>query len=341
MLSRGTYGIEYDEDRNRPSLKYWWLVVLVPLFALVVIFVRGCKDRPSAEDPMQAARFDTPETQVNRETASVSRHFLGKWFGAPAPDTRAPAASEQDTALTIPKTSKRIPEQIKKLIDQATADEQANNLADARLSFLYLLGQKEAEELLPFLERKAGHINTALFLSKQPASGKTTYTVVRGDTLGRIAQRFGCPQEFILEINGIGRPELLKLGAQLHVLDNPKFELQLSKAEASALLTLNGEFFKRYALVSGDAHLPPAGNYTVRNRGKRTLDHAEIWTGLPDDKPRRPQDICWLILSDNITLHGTRHAAATDAPAIRFRNADIDELYLLLPNATPVTITDE
>ncbi|MCL1921368.1 MAG: LysM peptidoglycan-binding domain-containing protein [Kiritimatiellaeota bacterium] len=350
MLSRGSYGIEYDEDKNSPQTKYWWAVVLVPLFAVIMIFARSCKGNAPApdDDPTQQPRFDAPETKVNRESASIGRHFFGKWFGSSdtaARETQSPPTLDADTAP--PKTSKRLPAQTQKLLDQATADEQAGNLIDARQTLLHLLGQKEADELRPFLERKTGQINTALLFSKQPAPGKAVHTVARGDTPGKIAQRFGCPQEFIMEINGIERPENMRIGTQLHVLDNPAFELHIAPASASALLTFNGEFFKRYALIPGDAKMPPTGRYTVRSRNKRTLDQADIWTGMPDDKPRHAQDICWVTLASSggatlggISLQGTRNASTPDALTVRFRNPDIDELYLLLPAGTAVVITE-
>jgi len=344
MLSRGSYGIEYDEDKNTAHQKHWWFIILGCVLVALVIAVRGCKGNASAldEDPAQAIRLDAPETKVNRESASIGRHFFGKWFGASGSAADAPPAPgpdvTADTSAAIPKTSKRLPAPIQKLLDQATADEQAGSLLDARLAFLHLLEQKEAAELHPFIERRLGYINTTLIFSAQPAHGKTTHTVVRGDTPGKIAQRFGCPQEFIMEVNGIERPENLKLGTVLQVLDKPQFDLHISKAGATARLNLNGEFFKRYALIPGDTLLPPAGSHTVRSRNKRTLDQAEIWTGLPDDKPRHPQDICWISLGNGISLQGTRNAAPADALTVRFRNPDIDELFLLLPSGTPVVI---
>ena len=355
MLSRGSYGIEYDEDRNTVHQKYGWLIVLGGVLVVLVIGVRSCKSNASAldEDPTQTVRLDAPAAKGNRESASIRQHFFGKWFGSSdSAATNAPSAASHDSSgeggnAALPKTSKRLPAPIQKLLDQATADEQAGNLLDARLAFLHLLDQKEAAELHPFFERRIGHINVTLIFSNQPAPGKTTHTVARGDTPGKIAKRFNCPQEFIMEVNAIERPENMKIGAVLHVLDNPNFSLHISKASASARLTLNGEFFKRYALISGDTALPPAGSYTVRNRNKRTLDHAEIWTGLPDDKPRHPQDICWINLAASggatlggISLQGVRNTSSADAFTVRFRNPDIDELFLLLPSGTPVNIAE-
>ena len=336
MLSRGSYGVEYDEDKNMAHQKHWWLIIFGCVLVVLVIIVRSCKGGDAALDEDSAAvRFDAPEAKVTRERASIGQ-FFGRWFGSSDSATNAPeVASHADSDTAIPKTSKRLPAPIQKLLDQATADEQSGNLLDARMTFLHLLDQKEAAELHPFFERRIGHIHSTLIFSAQPAPGKTTHTVARGDTPGKIAKLFSCPQEFIMEVNNIERPENMKIGAVLQVLNNPKFALHISRAEASARLTLNGEFFKRYALISGDVTMPPAGNYTVRNRNKRTLDHAEIWTGLPDDKPRHPQDICSISLG-TVTLQGTR--ATTDIPSIRLRNPDIDELFLLLPIGTPVVI---
>jgi len=353
MLSRGSYGIEYDEDKNMVHRKHWWLIILGCALIVLVIAVRGCRSTHPAldDDPTQVPRFDAPETKVSRESASIGRHLFGKWFASSGSSTRTPEASGNtppaEESLAVPKTSRRLPAPIQKLLDQAIADEQSGNLLDARLTFLHLLEQKETAELHPFFERRIGHIHSTLIFSTQPAPGKTTHTVARGDTPGKIAQRFACPQEFIMEVNSIERPENMKIGAVLQVLNNPKFELHIAKASASARLTLNGEFFKRYALASNDANTPPAGNYTVRNRNKRTLDQAEIWTGLLDDKPRRPQDICWITLAPaggatrgGTSLQGTRNASTTDTLTIRFRNPDIDELFLLLPVGTPVVIAE-
>ena len=348
MLSRGNYGIEYDEDKNSAHQKHWWLITLIIVCAALVIAVRSCRvNSPDlSEDPTQAAHFDAPETGVSRERVSLRQHFFGNWFGASsAPSSDAPVVSSDEAAVpdepaAVPKTTKRLPAQIQKLLDQATADEQAGNLLDARLTFLHLLDEKDAAELHPFFERKIGGINTTLFFSKQPVPGKVIHTIDRGDTPGKIAKKYGCPQEFIMEVNAIERPENMKIGTQLQVLDNPVFELHIAKADASARLTLGGEFFKRYALVTGDANTPPAGSYAVSTRNKQTLDNAEvIWTGLADDKPRHPQEICWIKLSpSNATLQGTRNPSA--ASAIRFRNPDIDELCLLLPAGTRVVITE-
>jgi len=344
MLSRGSYGIEYDEDKNSGHQRHWWFITLAIVCAVLVIVVRGCRGRSDDLDdtPVPAEHFDAPETKVNRERISIRQHFFANWFGKSAAATNAPEAAgrapDSETAA-IPKTAKRLPPQIQKLLDQATADEQAGNLPAARLTFLHLLSEKDAAELHPFIERKVGSINTTLIFSKQPAPGKATHTVAAGDTPGKIAKKHGCPQEYIMEVNGIERPESMKIGIQLQVLDNPAFELRVSKADATARLTLNGDFFKRYALITGDADMPPAGSYTVRARNKQTLDNAEIWTGLADDKPRHPQDICWISLSSaGATLQGTRNATA--APAVRFRNPDIDELCLLLPAGTPVIIAE-
>ena len=353
MFSRGSYGIEYDENKNSPNGKNWWLAALIPIFAVIVFSARGCKRDAAAldYDPTQILRADMPETKVNRETASIGRHFFGKWFASSGTATNATenlsADPDGQAPAALPKTAKRLPAQIQKLLDQATTDEQAGHLTDARQTLLHLLTLKETEELRPFLERKAGHINTTLLFSKAPSPGKATHTVVRGDTPGKIARQFACPQEFILEVNAIERPENMRIGTPLHVLDNPLFELRISPADATALLTLNGEFFKRYTLVTGDTKTPPAGNYSVRNRNKRTLDQADIWAGLPDDKPRHAQDICWVTLATSegktlggISLQGTRNASTADALTVRFRNPDIDELYLLLPFGTPVVITE-
>jgi len=236
---------------------------------------------------------------------------------------------------------------IRDLFNKATLAEQGNNLLEARQIFLQLLRLRAAVELRPFIERKLGAINASLYLSTRPAPGKTVHRLASGERIGKLASQYGCTLEYLLYVNAIQKPELLQIGKLLTVLQSPRFELLISKRDATAVLLLNNVFFKRYALLLSEGSPPPKGLYEVRSRGKKTLAEETAWAGIANDKPRHERDICWVTLATQdgamlggISLQGTRNTQTKHALNIRFQNADVEELYFLLPVNTSVIVAD-
>jgi hypothetical protein len=348
MLNRGSYGIEYDDNsRDSAFQRYWWVALSIPVLVLLFFSMRGCADPvvTSEDDPVEARRFDAPEEKALPKRMSIWTHFVNNVFKKDNIDTNI--TSETSGVQSKGPLAKQIAPQVRELFDKANTAEQANNLLEARQLFLRLLRMDESQELRPFIERKLGAIHASLYLTNRPAPGKTIHSLASGEKLGKLAQQYGCSLEYLLYVNTIQKPEALQIGKKLMVLQNPSFELLISKRDSMAVLLFNKGFFKRYPLLMHEGTPPPKGPYRVRSRGRRTLGTEEKWTGVVDDQPRFEHDICWVTLSAEegsisgvISLQGTRNVQTKQTPNVRFRNADIEELYLLLPSNTPVIVTD-
>lgn len=346
MLTRGSYGIEYDDGtRDNAYQRYWWVFLLIPVI-LGFLFLRGCSggNETSDSDPLQAKRFDAPEEKTPVKRLSIWAHFVNYYIKSNAGDTNVTPASTTSSAGSL---VKQIDPAVRDLLDKANLAEQGNNLLEARLLLLKLLHMDAASELRPFIERKLGIIHTVIYLSTRPAPGKTTHKLAAGEKIGKLASQYGCSLEYLLFVNSIQRPESLQIGKTLTTLQNPAFELLISKKGGTAVLLFNRGFFKRYTLLLSEGTPPPKGLYRVKSRGKKTLGEDEKSTTISDDKPRFERDICWVTLmteegamQGGIALQGTRNAQTKLALNIRFRNTDIEELYLLLPANTPVIIAD-
>jgi LysM repeat protein len=348
MLNRGSYGIEYDDSsRDNAFQRYWWVALSIPVLVLLFFSLRGCADpsTPSEEDPVEARRFDAPDEKALPKRMSIWTHFVNSVFKKENVDTNI--TSETSGVQAKGSLAKQIAPQIRELFDKANTAEQANNLLEARQLLLRLLRMEEASELRPFIERKLGAIHASLYLTNRPAPGKTIHTLAAREKIGKIAQQYGCSLEYILHVNNIQKPETLQIGKKLMVLQNPSFELLISKRDSMAVLFFNKGFFKRYPLLMHEGTPPPKGAYRVRSRGRRTVGAEEKWTGVADDQQRFNRDICWVTLSSEegtisgvISLQGTRNVQTKQTPNVRFQNADIEELYLLLPSNTSVIVTD-
>jgi lipoprotein-anchoring transpeptidase ErfK/SrfK len=117
-------------------------------------------------------------------------------------------------------------------------------------------------------------------------------------------------------------------------------------------LTLNGLFFKRYPIGSGKPAECPNGTYLVCSRMKKPVYRSPAQGEIPFGNAKNILGTCWLSLeatggtpaTSGFGLHGTWNESSLELPSdagrIRFRNADIEELYTLVPAGSLVNVTE-
>ena len=368
-LQRGSYGIEYDERQSSSVRKFWLLVALIPVAALAFLFVRGCGDEHPdallADNGIGSNRryAAVPEVKAVRARPSLVKHFWTSWWSSPE------RTQETASAAPVPpgkesgwRGSKAAPPsgpaakvqspEVKQLLDQSAAREAEDDRVGARLILQQVLVRRDADDVRAFAERKIGSLNTALVFSDAPMPEKLKHRVAAGDLISKLAKQYGCTQEYILKVNGIEKPELLRIGREIWVLKNPAFELIVFKRNNSAVLTLNNQFFKRYTIGTGKPESVPGGTYAIRGKVKKpvyqTADNGEVAFG----NPQNVLGTRWIALAatgatpeaKGFGLHGTWNESTlgrqVDAGRVRFRNADIEELCTLLIDGTPVNIAE-
>ncbi len=364
-LQRGTYGVEFDGQRSSPLRKLWLPAILVLALGVPLLVLRGCSGRSDTqaladEEAPGQTRYRVPEVETRRERPSLWRHFLN--FGrreetsaAVAGDGgAAPATGERwlDAERKTMSAAAVRSVEVQRLLEQVASHETADDLVAARQLLHQLLIRRDAEDVRAFVERKIGEINTTLLFSNRAMPEKVRHRVVSGDLISKLAKRFGTTQAYLLQANGIDRPDRLRIGREIWVLDKPAFEVMVFKQAATAVLVLNGQFCKRYAVGLGPAADIPAGTYAVRNRVLQPAYRLPDGGEVPFGHPRNILGTRWITLSATgetpparlLGLHGTWDVSslgrASDTGRVRFRNADIEELCVLLPDGTPVSIVE-
>lgn len=351
-LQRGTFGIEYDERQNSPFRRLWIPVVLILVVTLALFFYRGegaSDSEVPADGQVGQTRYRVPELETTRERPSFWRHFLFS------------KRTETPAAITTPAAVTKAPDrpqdkiqsaEVRKLLDQALAFETADDKINARLIWQRVLIHKDAESVRAFVERKIGALNTELIFGNRPMPEKVRYRIEAGDLISRIAKRFGDTQEYLLKVNGIDRPQLLRIGREIWVLKDPVFELTVFKKASSAVLTLNGRFFKRYEIGLGRPGDVPGGTYAIRGKVTDPRYRLPGGTLVEAGHVRNILGSRWVPLSATgetpsvarLGLHGTPDISSlgrpSDAGYVRFSNADIEELCTLLPLGTAVNIAE-
>jgi lipoprotein-anchoring transpeptidase ErfK/SrfK len=248
---------------------------------------------------------------------------------APAPLT--PPAAETPPPAAVPATV--IPEQYR----EALTLKNAGQLQQARELLQPLADAPDpAEKVLDLLSE----INTQILFSPAPAPQKVDYTIQPGDTLGKLARQFGTTIELIKRSNGL-KSDLIRVGDRLRIYQ-PKFAVTVSKTANTLTVTDDGGFFKRYRVGTGEYAKTPVGQFKVTDR----IHQPPWWREdkvIPFGDPENILGTHWLGLDiRGYGIHGTwePESIGTQATAgcIRLLNEHVEELYIMLPSGTPVTI---
>ncbi len=219
---------------------------------------------------------------------------------------------------------------------------------------------RDARELL-------GAINTELFFGRDDLFGKTSYTVERGDSLGRIAQKLNSSPEMIMRANSLDSA-MIHPGDKLVVPDGD-FTLTIDLGKKRVVVHHGDGFFKQYPIRSID--LPRSSQTRITTKvtaatfwkdGQRVLPTAEnveaatpwvqfahsgyVLYGVSEEDGVEPDVV-------EITEAAPATAAKPepepepepdpDVPprGIALLKDDLAEMQLLLSRGTPVTILRE
>jgi LysM repeat protein len=185
----------------------------------------------------------------------------------------------------------------------------------------------------------------------------SSYRVSSGDLLTKIGEMYNVPYEILMQINGIDRPELLRAGATLKVINGP-FNAIVYRSTFTMDLYLQNTYVKSYKVGLGKAGMEtPTGRWHVKEGGKLVKP---IWTDPVSGKTYHPEDpdyplgSRWIALEGiegaavsrtGFAIHGTKDPEQIGSPGsqgcIRLHNGDAITVYnLMMPGMSLVDVRD-
>lgn len=316
---------------SRPPVVTILVIVAIVVLLLVVLF-RSCSKRELAQSDIPA---QSEQTAFTNQTETVAE---------------SPAASEPlQPELSAP------PPLANEEFEQAVAASRQlhdnGKYYDARAVLLKILPRTDGARRTT-VETALGKLAVEIYFTPRPGPDKVEYVIQSGDSLSAIASRFICPKELIQKANGISDPRRIRPGQRLVFPDHPKFHILVSKSSNTLVLSLNGEFFKRYVVSTGANAKTPVGTFKVSDK----ILHPDWWTDdgkvIPFGDPQNILGTHWLALEatgetirvSGYGIHGTWDESSLGSQAsagcVRMRNTEVEELFTLIPRGTPVTIVE-
>jgi len=320
------FQLQEVDDIGYPKRRPWLILIVLAVVALVVLLRRSGDDTEEAPPP-------EPET-----TSEAPAHV--EESPPDAFDEQPVAGGEiQDLLARARKAEARHPE-----------DPEA--LAEARTLYLQALRTTRERRLRGQIEKRLGDISVDLALTPLPWPGvKVDYVVQRGDSIERIARRFGTTVAQVQKGNLVRDPNLIKAGDRFKIFKG-QFAIHVDKTSRHLVLTLNNEFFKRYTVGTGKFGRTPTGTFTISDRITEPVWWRSDGKEIPYGDPENILGTRWMAIRSTgdtadvrgYGIHGTWNddsiGLAESAGCIRMRNSEVEELFDLVPLKTPVRIVE-
>ncbi|HUI06209.1 MAG TPA: L,D-transpeptidase family protein [Verrucomicrobiae bacterium] len=264
---------------------------------------------------------------------------------SPAPSQRPPATAAAPAAAPTPAdvVASRPPapaESSSTLYQHALALEGEGKLAEARALLEPIAdGPDASDKVLNLL----GEIDIKILFTASPAPEKVDYTLVAGDSLGKLARKFGTTVELIKKSSNL-TGDLVRIGDRLRIYQG-HFAVVINKATNELRLTDNGKFFKRYRVGTGEYSKTPVGEFQITSRVANPPWWRSDGKTIPYGDPANILGTHWLGINvPGYGIHGTWDTNSigkqATAGCIRLLNDDIAELYTILSIGTVVVIRD-
>ncbi len=335
----------YDYDRS-PRRSLVAIVLLVVLATVgIVLLIRACGSRggeKSGEQPQDAATSESTPGKAEAAPAEAKPEKSSKKVDAPAaptPALKSPAAS------TAPASKEAL-----EIVSAGEAAEQRDDFYAARTNYLAALSRDDLGAARAHVESRLGVVDIQLVFTPREMPGKVDHAIQKGESLKIIAARFNTPVDLIIKANGVPNPNRIQVGDRLRLLDNVKFAIEVSKSENWLLVTLNGEFFKRYVVGTGKFNRTPVGTFRVYDKIAEPPWWRPDGSVVPYGDKENILGTRWMAIeatgdtppARGYGIHGTWDDSSlgqqSSAGCVRMKNEDVEELFTFIPRGTPVTI---
>lgn len=220
--------------------------------------------------------------------------------------------------------------------------EQQQQLTEARAMYRMLLERFPESPLVNKTQAALGKVNVALLFSPVVTDSDAVHEVRPGDTLGKIASARGTTVDFIKKANSL-KSDVIRPGQKLK-MPRGQFSIVVDKSQNQLLLTESNQFIKTYTVATGKENSTPVGTFKIVTKIPNPVWYTQ-GAVVPPDSPENILGTRWLgISAKGYGIHGTTEPDAigqqVTAGCVRMTNADVEELFDIVPVGTEVTIVD-
>ncbi len=254
-----------------------------------------------------------------------------------------PAGNDRPSSPALPAVTASTPAETMEGMRKAQSLRADGDLLAAREEALALLEANPAPALRAQVEAFLGEVNIELVLTPRDMPEKDVYVVQSGDSLDKIARKFDTTIDLVRKSNNISG-SLIRVGDRLRIFTGD-FSITVDKSDNDLLVNMNGRFFKRYRVGTGQYNKTPVGDFKITDRIAQPTWWRPDGKEIPYGDPANLLGTHWLALNvRGYGIHGTWEpdtiGKQLSAGCVRMLNDEVEELFTLVTIGTPVAITD-
>lgn len=239
------------------------------------------------------------------------------------------AASQDDTAP-------------RELHEQANAYRKDNDLLKSREILRMIYNEYPDYQNIEMVQAELEDLNMQIIFSNTPSENSVMHEVVRGDTLGELAKKYGTTIELIKRNNNL-TSDVIRIGQKLRIWTG-RFNIFVDKSQNILILKEQDNIVKVYSVSTGKNSSTPEGTFKVTTK---LVDPVWFNKGVvvPPESPANVLGTRWLGFDiPGYGIHGTtepdKMGQQVTAGCVRMRNNEVEELYSIIPMGTSVEIVN-
>ena len=233
-------------------------------------------------------------------------------------------------------------QEARQLYAQAKDLEKEGQMLKAKMLYQKIISDYPGYDDIENIQKQLEKLNMKIIFSNVSTPDTVIHKVVSGDTLGKLAKKYGTTVELIKISNGLNS-DVIRIGQRLRIWTG-KFNILVDKSQNILILRKGKEVIKVYDVSTGKNNSTPTGEFKIT---VKLVDPVWFNRGVivPPESPENVLGSRWLGFNiPGYGIHGTIDPETigqqVTAGCVRMRNKDVEELYSIIPLGTSVTIVD-
>jgi len=271
----------------------------------------------------------------------VGLFLASVWFLIPKKkEARGTNAIKVTRTVEVPSDTPKVSGQ--ELYEKATELIKDRELAQAKIVYQKILSQHSDFEDIEKVQKELEDLNMEIIFSNALVDNAVVHQVVSGDTLGKLAKKYGTTIELIKMNNNL-KNNIIRLDKKLRIWTG-QFNIVVDKSRNQLLLKEGDNVIKVYNVSTGKGNSTPLGNFIIKTK---LIDPVWFNRGVvvPPESPQNVLGSRWLGFdSPGYGIHGTIEPETIGkqmtAGCVRMLNEQVEELYNIIPLGTKVLIID-
>jgi lipoprotein-anchoring transpeptidase ErfK/SrfK len=233
--------------------------------------------------------------------------------------------------------------QVSALSSEAKKTEEAGDLVSARSAYQKLINDYPNSREVMDWQRRFEDLNIRLLFSPVITPKSIEYEIKPGDSLDKIAREYKTTVELIMKSNNLSSENIFP-GKKIKVWTAP-FSIVVDKSQNTLILKSNEEVIKTNTVATGLNNSSPVGTFKIIEKIVNPPWYKPGGGMIPAGNPQNILGTRWLGLDkEGYGIHGTTDPQSlgkqATAGCVRMLNAEVEQLYSIVPKGTEVTIVD-